>query len=63
MMRWELIIMFYIELIEHQEEEVWLLMLIQISDCLSSNVEPINLESLFTNIIFHENKQLTIGNI
>jgi len=63
MMRWELIIMFYIELIEHQEEEVWLLMLIQISDCLSSNVEPINLECLFTNIIFHENKQLTIRNI
>lgn len=27
------------------------------------NVEPVNFECLFTNIIFHENKTLTIGNI
>lgn len=34
-----------------------------VSECLSPNVEPTNLECLFTNIIFHENKQLTIVNI
>lgn len=34
-----------------------------VSECVSPNVEPTNLECLFTNIIFHENKQLTIVNI
>lgn len=33
------------------------------TECVSPNVAPTNFECLFTNIIFHENKQLTIGNI
>ncbi len=34
-----------------------------VSDHISPTVEPVNFECLFVNIIFHENKQLTIGNI
>lgn len=34
-----------------------------VSDHIIPNVEPNNLESLFVNVIFHANKQLTIGNI
>ena len=33
-----------------------------VSDHISPTVEPVNFECLFVNIIFHENKQLTIGN-
>ncbi len=33
------------------------------SRCITPDVEPVNFECLFTNIFFHENKALTIGNI
>lgn len=34
-----------------------------ISECVIPNVEPVNFECLFINIILHDNKHLTIGNI
>lgn len=34
-----------------------------VSECVVPNVEPVNFECLFINIIFHKNKHLTIGNI
>ena len=33
------------------------------SKCITPNVEPVNFKCLFTSIIFHENKTLTIGSI
>ncbi len=34
-----------------------------VTQCLIPNVEPVNFECLFVNIILQDNKHLTIGNI
>ncbi len=34
-----------------------------VSECVIPNVDPVHFDCLFINIILHDNKQLTIGNI
>lgn len=33
------------------------------SQCVTPGIEPVDFECLFVNIIFHENKHLTMGTI